>query len=207
VDWRVSLYTWTKGLAAGAYLVPLLLVVFGVVDASSALWQWVAPVVAGAFLAATGLLLIWTWSTPRGSTSCSRAPDAQLAREGGWIISGYAMVLAAHFIASLARAPGAQTLLMLPGVPLAAGAAVYTAYLFAQAKARDLWQSPLLAPHLLVQALLAGAAVVLVAGADEAAHGVGRWVLGARRSRTCCSSPARRRWPTPRRTHDRPCGR
>ena len=35
---------------------------------------------------------------------------------------------------------------------------VYTAYLFAQAKARDLWQSPLLAPHLAVQAVVAGAA-------------------------------------------------
>ena len=36
--------------------------------------------------------------------------------------------------------------------------AVYTAYLFAQAKARDLWQNPLLPPHLLVQALAVGAA-------------------------------------------------
>ncbi|MFW6010209.1 MAG: NrfD/PsrC family molybdoenzyme membrane anchor subunit, partial [Actinomycetota bacterium] len=35
---------------------------------------------------------------------------------------------------------------------------VYTAFLFAQAKARDLWQSPLLPPHLLVQAVMAGAA-------------------------------------------------
>jgi Ni/Fe-hydrogenase subunit HybB-like protein len=40
-------------------------------------------------------------------------------------------------------------------------AACYTAYLFAQAKARDLWQSPLLLPHLVVQAVLAGAAVML----------------------------------------------
>jgi hypothetical protein len=41
----------------------------------------------------------------------------------------------------------------------ALGTAVYTAFLFGQAKGRDLWQSPLLAPHLVVQALLAGAAV------------------------------------------------
>ncbi|PYS81212.1 MAG: 4Fe-4S ferredoxin, partial [Acidobacteria bacterium] len=41
----------------------------------------------------------------------------------------------------------------------------YTAYLFAQAKARDLWQNPLLPPHLLVQALLAGSAVLLTASA------------------------------------------
>ena len=42
---------------------------------------------------------------------------------------------------------------------LAAGTAVYTAFLFGQAKGRDLWQSPLLAPHLVVQALCAGAAL------------------------------------------------
>ena len=44
-------------------------------------------------------------------------------------------------------------------------AAIYTAYLFAQAKARDLWQNPLLPAHLLVQAGLAGAAVLLIAAA------------------------------------------
>jgi formate-dependent nitrite reductase membrane component NrfD len=39
---------------------------------------------------------------------------------------------------------------------------VYTAFLFAQARGRDLWQSPLLPPHLLVQAVLAGASVLLL---------------------------------------------
>ena len=34
--------------------------------------------------------------------------------------------------------------------------AVYTAYLFAQARARDLWQSPLLPPHMAVQGMLGG---------------------------------------------------
>jgi Ni/Fe-hydrogenase subunit HybB-like protein len=54
--------------------------------------------------------------------------------------------------------------------------AAYTGYLFAQAKARDLWQSPLLAPHLLVQAALAGAATVLpFAGEVEAVA----WIAGA----------------------------
>jgi hypothetical protein len=42
---------------------------------------------------------------------------------------------------------------------LAVGTAVYTAFLFGQAKGRDLWQSALLAPHLVVQALVAGAAL------------------------------------------------
>ena len=51
---------------------------------------------------------------------------------------------------------------MWPGLPLGVLAAVYTAFLFAQAKARDLWQSPLLPLHMLVQALLAGSAALLV---------------------------------------------
>jgi formate-dependent nitrite reductase membrane component NrfD len=38
---------------------------------------------------------------------------------------------------------------------------VYTAFLFAQAKARDLWQNPLLPPHLAVQSVLAGAAALV----------------------------------------------
>jgi len=46
---------------------------------------------------------------------------------------------------------------------LAVLAAVYTAYLFAQARARDLWQSPLLPPQLVVQSLLAGGAALLLA--------------------------------------------
>src|SRR5204863_3726479 len=50
---------------------------------------------------------------------------------------------------------------MIAGVPLAIMSAVYTAYLFAQAKARDMWQNPLLPPHLLVQASLLGSAALL----------------------------------------------
>jgi Ni/Fe-hydrogenase subunit HybB-like protein len=58
-----------------------------------------------------------------------------------------------------------QSWLMIPGIPLSILTAVYTAYLFAQAKARDLWQNPLLPPHLLVQALLLGSTVLLVMAA------------------------------------------
>jgi formate-dependent nitrite reductase membrane component NrfD len=48
------------------------------------------------------------------------------------------------------------------GLPLAVGAASYTAFLFGQAEGRDLWQSTLLPFHLVVQAFMAGAAVLLV---------------------------------------------
>jgi Ni/Fe-hydrogenase subunit HybB-like protein len=47
---------------------------------------------------------------------------------------------------------------------------VYTAYLFAQARARDLWQSPLLPPHMLLQSVMLGMAVYVLAGAGQARY-------------------------------------
>src|SRR5262249_22557668 len=78
------------------------------------------------------------------------------------------VLLLAHFLAALADSSGVTRALAWLGVPLAAFSAVYTAWLFAQARARDLWQSALLPPQLLVQAAASGAALLLpVASAVE----------------------------------------
>ncbi|PYS91697.1 MAG: ferredoxin [Acidobacteria bacterium] len=161
-DWRVSLYTWTKGIAAGAYLVPLLFVLFGLLHADSPLWLWVAPVMSGAFLAATGALLIWDLEHPARFLMIFTRPHwrSWLVR-GAFIIAAYTLVLALHFLASLLGATTMQLWLLIAGLPLGIMTAIYTAYLFAQAKARDLWQNPLLPPHLLVQALLVGAGALV----------------------------------------------
>src|SRR4029079_13050551 len=81
--------------------------------------------------------------------------------KGAFIIAGYTLVLFLHFVASWARETSFQTWLMIPGIPLSVLTAVYTAYLFAQAKARDMWQNPLLPPHLVFQAALLGSAMLL----------------------------------------------
>ena len=163
-DWRLSLYTWTKGIAAGAYLVPLLFVWLGAIDETSALWVWAAPVVAGAFLAATGVILIADLDHPERFHLIFLRPQwrSWLVR-GAFVIAAYTAVLALHFLAGfLGDGRGLRAALALAGMPLAVATAVYTAYLFAQAKARDLWQSPLLPPHLLAQAVLAGSAALLI---------------------------------------------
>ena len=49
----------------------------------------------------------------------------------------------------------------------AIASAGYSAFLFAQARGRDFWQSPLLFWHLIVQAIAAGAAVLILIGALE----------------------------------------
>ena len=161
-DWRVSLYTWTKGIAAGAYLVPLLLVLAGLLGSDGALWAWAAPVVGGAFLGLTGLLLLLDLEHPtRFLLIFSRRQWQSWLVRGAFIISLYGAVLAAHFGASLVGAAPFRDVLAFAGLPLAVMTAVYTAYLFAQAKARDLWQNPLLPLHFALDAVLSGAAVMI----------------------------------------------
>lgn len=179
-DWRVSLYTWTKGIAAGAYLVAAALVLLGFLDYrsvpdetiissllnvhASPLWRWVAPVVSGAFLAITGGLLIWDLEHPERFYMIFTRPQwRSWLVKGAFVIAGYSLVLSLHFAGSLMGGVASKTQLWLTlaGLPLGVLTAVYTAYLFAQAKARDLWQNPLLPPHLLVQSLLLGSAALM----------------------------------------------
>jgi Fe-S-cluster-containing dehydrogenase component/formate-dependent nitrite reductase membrane component NrfD len=197
-DWRVSLYTWTKGIAAGAYLVAVLLFIITsvrvapfipsleenieAVSAGSFIWLWVAPVLSGAFLAITGGLLIWDLEHPaRFLLIFTRPQWRSWLVKGAFIIAGYSLVLALHFIASLMGSTSVQPYLIIAGLPLAVLTAIYTAYLFAQAKARDLWQNPLLPPHLLIQSLLLGSAALMPLSLlfDAMALKPLAWTLGA----------------------------
>ena len=164
-DWRVSLYTWTKGIAAGAYLVAAGLALAGGLSWSSSLWLWTAPAIALAALAATGAVLIADLEHPRRFVFLFTRPQwrSWLVR-GAVVITGYGALLTLQGAGSVAGLRSLQEWLVIAGIPLAAASAVYTAFLFAQAKARDLWQSALLPPHMLVQASVLGAAVLLPFG-------------------------------------------
>ncbi|MGB7758042.1 MAG: 4Fe-4S dicluster domain-containing protein [Salinisphaera sp.] len=161
-DWRVSAYTWTKNIGSGIYLMALLLVVTGFMDASNPLWRWVAPVGGGFFVAATCVLLIADLSHPfRFWLIFWRPQWNSWLVKGGVILVAYSAVLAIHFLASILGADWLSLALGVPGALLAVMSSIYTAFLFGQAKARDLWQNPLLAPHLLTQAMAAGSAFVV----------------------------------------------
>ncbi len=168
-DARVSLYTWTKSIAAGAYLAPLLLALAGALSWTDPLWLFGAPLMALTFLVLTTGLLIWDLEHPKRFHYILLRPQwrSWLVR-GGFVLAGFGAVLAAHLGAAWLGASDGVRRLAWAGAPLGAMTAVYTAYLFAQAKARDLWQNPLLPPHFLVQALLAGAAAIHPLAAPEA---------------------------------------
>ena len=71
-----------------------------------------------------------------------------------------------HSLGALDALGAVFTILVLQwfAAAFAVASACYSAFLFAQAKGRDLWQSPLFLWHLLVQALVAGSATILIAG-------------------------------------------
>ena len=142
---------------------PAALAFAGLLPWGNAAARWAAPLLALAFLALTGGLLVADLKHPeRFYLIFTRRHWRSWLVRGAFILGGFGGVVAAA--TCWRRWPaltGARQVLAALGLPLAAAAAVYTAYLFAQAKARDLWQSPLLPPHLAVQAALAGAAAML----------------------------------------------
>jgi Fe-S-cluster-containing dehydrogenase component len=153
--WKVSAYLWTKSLAAGAFLVPGLMALLGGRPGPGAL----AAVVALAFLALTGALLVWDLRQPsRFLWTLTRPQWRSWLTRGSYVIAAYGLFLSLHLLLTW-RGTSPPPALTAATLVLAAATAVYTAFLFGQAKGRDLWQSALLGPHLLVQALTGGAAL------------------------------------------------
>ncbi|GAC1539035.1 MAG: polysulfide reductase NrfD [Acidimicrobiales bacterium] len=172
-DWRVGLYTWTKSVAAGVYIVAAALVLWGVISTADPMWRWVTPTAGLGFLGLTGALLVFDLEHPARFFYIFTRPQwrSWLVR-GAVLISAYGAVLVVHLGATALGATRFTGILALAGVPLAAATAVYTAFLFAQAKGRDLWQNPLLPPHLAVQSVLAGAASLGLVAPTVSSHAV-----------------------------------
>jgi Ni/Fe-hydrogenase subunit HybB-like protein len=88
---------------------------------------------------------------------------------GGYILFLFGGVAFVWLIAALLGLGTVQDVVMGAGIPLALGAAGYTAFLFGQAEGRDFWQSRLLLPHLIAQSVVAGAAALMLVGVSAGA--------------------------------------
>jgi hypothetical protein len=153
--WKVSAYLWTKSLAAGCFLVPAV----GALGAGTAGPDVASLVAALVFLAATGALLVWDLRQPRRFLwTLTRPQWRSWLTRGSYIIAVYGALLGLQLLLRLTERPVPRGLTPLT-LFFAAATALYTAFLFGQAKGRDLWQSPLLGPHLVVQAMAAGSSL------------------------------------------------
>ncbi|MFM9050509.1 MAG: 4Fe-4S dicluster domain-containing protein [Actinomycetota bacterium] len=169
--WKVWTYLWTKSVAAGAGALAALLILM--TGSESILVSTVAPLLAAAFLLITAVLLIWDLKQPKRFVFLLMPWMIQRKSWlaiGGIFLGLYAVITGLWFLAGAADTldmgtfTTAITLLAWPAIPAAVMTAGYTAFLFGQAEGRDLWQSPVLFWHLQVQAVMAGAGVLLVAG-------------------------------------------
>jgi formate-dependent nitrite reductase membrane component NrfD len=124
----------------------------------------VSPILALFFLGITVVLLIADLKQPWRFYYLITKPNFR-----SWLVWGtYILMiygaLATAWLACGWFAGSVPSSLTTATAIFAIGSACYSAFLFAQAKARDLWQSPVFIWHLLVQALIGGAALLIIAG-------------------------------------------
>jgi formate-dependent nitrite reductase membrane component NrfD len=161
--WEVSAYVWTKAISAGAFLVPFVLWAAGFLELTSR-WVWMGVGVGVAFLALTGLLLIKDLDRPDRFLYVLLRPHwGSWLVKGGYAISIYGGLLTALGLSRYMEWGGLTSGIMYLTGAAAVVVAIYTAFLFAQAKGRDFWQSPTLSIHMLVHSLMAGAGIYLIA--------------------------------------------
>lgn len=169
--WKVSAYLFSKSIAAGAFLIPALLLILG--ERGSALSPAIdaGVMIALVALAVTGALLVWDLKHPKRFLWVLLRPQwrSWLVR-GAYIISAYGALLTWWFVVSPDLDGPLALSAALLAVPLALASACYSGWLFGQAKGRDLWQSPLVPIHLALQAALAGLAILLIAPVGDLAE-------------------------------------
>ena len=159
--WEVSAYILTKAIAAGAFFIPILLGYFMEIPPEI---KKLGAIISFIFLAVTGVLLIMDLGRPDRFLNVLFRPQwkSWLSR-GAYIITAYGGILTLWLIASFLGYEKILKIIEPIGIILAILSAVYTAFLFAQAKGRDFWQSPMLGLHMIIHSLMAGFAVLLIA--------------------------------------------
>jgi Fe-S-cluster-containing dehydrogenase component/formate-dependent nitrite reductase membrane component NrfD len=163
--WKVSAYLWTKSIGTGTFLILALALLFGITS-DRPLFGWAAPLIALAFVGATLALLVWDLKRPeRFVYVLLKSNPRSWLVWGAYILSAYSALLVLWMIGQLTGVAPLLGVAAVLGALAAVGSAAYTGFLFAQAEGRDFWQSPLLAPHLVIQAGMAGAAIMTLGAA------------------------------------------
>lgn len=169
--WPVALYLVTKGIAGGiAMLAPFL----GSMELAGSVPWWYPEAVSLAFTIITVFLLVEDLKKPWHFYKLFTQPNwKSWLVKGGIVLTAFgavtALILVIGWFAQSSQTgqtgPTSLTALAVNlrwvNFVLGAATAGYTAFLFAQCKGRDLWESKWLLPHLLVQAVLCGCAVLL----------------------------------------------
>jgi Fe-S-cluster-containing dehydrogenase component/formate-dependent nitrite reductase membrane component NrfD len=169
--WPVPAYLVTKSISAGALMLFALglgLEWFRLDELTAVITSFLSLL----FIALTTALLVYDLEKPERFLYILIRPQWR-----SWLTRGAFILIAFSLVAGLwwllewgnyagwlnySVARDGRPYFLWLGFPLAVGVATYTAFLFAQAEGRDLWQSPLLPFHLLLQAFMAGSSALLI---------------------------------------------
>ena len=160
--WEVSAYVFTKAIAAGAFLIPFLAIMLGhEVSTTAKLWS---AGISLTFLALTGLFLVMDLDRPDRFLNVLLRPqwNSWLVK-GGYTITVFGLLVTVWGAMSFFKITTGETILLWITAFFAIMLAIYTAFLFAQAKGRDFWQSPTLPLHMLVHSIMAGVSIFMIA--------------------------------------------
>jgi Fe-S-cluster-containing dehydrogenase component/formate-dependent nitrite reductase membrane component NrfD len=171
--WQVPAYCWTKGIGSGALAIPAIAMLFGRLGADR-IRDVALSTVALLFTALTTVLLVADLEHKMRFLRVVFTPQSKswLAR-GAFILIAYSGLCGLFWLASSFGWTSTASALLWPTVLVGFLAAAYTAFLFGQCEGRDLWQTPLLPVHLIVQALMCGAAVLGLLPASVAGYSQG----------------------------------
>jgi Fe-S-cluster-containing dehydrogenase component/formate-dependent nitrite reductase membrane component NrfD len=160
---RIASYLWTKSISAGVVLMSALFLNMGF-EQDAAVLGVIGPLVSLLFLAATMALLVLDLKKPSRFFFLLTRPNLNSWLVlGGYVLMIFAVLLLAWIIQA-AAVGSVSPLIVWSAALFAIASAGYSAFLFAQARGRDFWQSPLLFWHLLVQAIVAGTAIFTLIG-------------------------------------------
>jgi formate-dependent nitrite reductase membrane component NrfD len=158
--WQVPAYCWTKSIGSGVLAVPAIGIALGRLSGDR-VRDIALATGALLFTALTTVLLVWDLDHKERFLRVVFTPQSKswLAR-GAFILIAYSALCGVFWLGAVAGFPILTSVLLWPTVLVGFCAAAYTAFLFGQCEGRDLWQTPLLPAHLIVQALLCGSAVL-----------------------------------------------
>src|SRR5215469_6885944 len=158
--WQVPAYCWTKSIGSGVLAIPAIALALGRMTGDR-VRDIALSTIALIFTALTTALLICDLEHKKRFLRVVLTPQSKswLAR-GAFILIVYSGLCGIFWMGAVTRHSGLTSIVLWPTVIVGFLAAMYTAFLFGQCEGRDLWQTPLLPVHLIVQALLCGAAVL-----------------------------------------------
>jgi len=164
---KIASYLWTKAISAGVLLLSALLLNMGF-EQDGILLSVFGPMVSLLFLTVTMILLVLDLKKPSRFFFLLTKPNLNSWLVlGGYVLMVFGLLLVA-WLALIFNGGALYPWLVWLTAMFAVASAGYSAFLFAQARGRDFWQSPMLFWHLIVQAFAAGAAFFILLRGIEA---------------------------------------